>query len=227
MALPLLAALAPSIIQGATGLAQAFTANKRKKERELESLAGQMPKYGGAPSISQYYQRALERSTIPALQTALYKQGQNLIGRNLATGLAATGVRPGGQGAVAGLVQGATDASMKYLTEAERLREQRFREYAQAANLKGSEEKKQFDINQMQPYLNKFNLLAQRAAQAAVQQGSGLSNLASAVTNAGRIFAAKYGDTSGLGTGKKKGSSSYPVDEFGELRLDDYGNKIG
>jgi hypothetical protein len=227
MALPLLAALAPSIIQGVSGLGQIFGAKKRAKEREVEAQAAMQPQYGGSPGIAEYVQQSRQLANTAAQRSALYKQQEQQIARNLATGLGATGYRPGGQSAVAGLVQGATDASMRNLAQAENLREQRIARSGQAAQMKSGEDLRMFQMNKLQPWQTKFNLLAQKAAQAAVQQGSGLSNLASAATNAGRIFAAKYGDTSGLGTGKKKGSSSYPVDEFGELRLDDYGNKIG
>jgi hypothetical protein len=220
----ILAAVAPSILGG---LGQIFSSKQKQNQQNFEQQLAKMPKYTESPEISRYYQQALQQANVAPERTASYIQQQQQIARNLATGLGATGYRPGGQSAVAGLVQGATDASMRNLAQAENLREQRIARSGQAAQMKSGEDLRMFQMNKLQPWQTKFNLLAQKAAQAAVQQGSGLSNLASAATNAGRIFAAKYGDTSGLGTGKKKGSSSYPVDEFGELRLDDYGNKIG
>lgn len=170
--------------QAAAGLAQILTAGKRKKERAVEAQAANMPKYAGSQSLEQYYQQALQQANTAAQQSALYKQGQNLANRNLATGLASLSTRPGGQGAVAGLVQGANDASMSNLARAEAQKEQRFGRLGQAAQMKTAENYKQFQINQMQPWETKYNLLAARAAAAAAQQQAGWQNLTGAGTTA-------------------------------------------
>lgn len=205
----------PSIVGGVGGLLQTAFAGKRRKERELEAQAAQQPQYAGSPALSQYYQQALQQANTAAQQSALYKQQQQQIGRNLATGLAATGFRPGGQAAVSGLVQGATDASMRNLAQAENLREQRFGRLGQAAQAKSAEDLRRFQMNQLQPWQTKFNMLAQRAAQAAAQQQAGLSNLASAASNAARVAAAGLSnntdDTTGKTTSKATSKSNADI----------------
>ena len=194
----------PSIVGGVGGLLQTAFAGKRRKERELEQQAAMQPKYGGSPALDQYYQQALQQANTAAQQSALYKQQQQQIGRNLATGLSATGFRPGGQGMVSGLVQGATDASMRNLAQAEGQKERRFGVLGQVTQAKSAEDLRKFQMNQLQPWQTKFNMLAQRAAQAAQQQQSGLSNLASAAANAGRVAVA------GLDSGLSKVKAEKP-----------------
>jgi len=219
----ILAAVAPSILGG---LGQIFSSKQKQNQQNFEQQLAKMPKYTESPEISRYYQQALQQANVAPERNASYIQQQQQIARNLATGLGATGYRPGGQSAVAGLVQGATDASMRNFANAQQLQNQRFNLLGRAAEMKRGERQRAFasESDYQRSLVNKA--IAQSQAST-FQKQAGWSNLASGLSNVGRIYAAKYGDTSGLGTGKKKGSSSYPVDEFGELRLDDYGNKIG
>lgn len=169
-------------VSALSGIAQIATSGKKKKERALEAQAANAPKYGGNEGIDKYYQQALEQANTSASQSALYKQGQNLANRNLAAGLGALSTRPGGQGAVAGLVQGASDTSMRNLAQAEAQKERRFGTLGQATQMKAGEDWKKFQINQQQPWETKYNLLAAKAARAAEQQQAGFQNISSAAS---------------------------------------------
>jgi len=164
---------------GALGsLGQILTAGTRKKEQALEQQAANAPKFGGSSALDQYYQQSLQQAMTPAAQSAMYKQQQNLINRNLATGIGATNMgRPGGQGAIASMVQGSTDASSRALAGAEQQKEQRFARLGQVTSQKAAEDMRKFQINQMQPWETKYNLLAAKAAKAAQQKQAGFQNL--------------------------------------------------
>lgn len=183
-------------VGAATGIAQIAAAGKRKKERALEAQAANIPKFAGSPSLDQYYQQALQQANTAAQQSAMYKQGQNLAARNLAQGASLIQTGNIGQGAVSKLVQGANDATMSNLARAEAQKEQRFGRLGQAVGMKSAEDVRKFQINQMQPWEAKYNLLAARAAQAAQQQQAGLQNITGAATTGAYIAA--------LGKGKNK-----------------------
>jgi hypothetical protein len=176
MAIPLAAIMAGAGALGSLG--QILTAGTRKKEQALEEQAANAPKFGGSTALDQYYQQSLQQAMTPAAQTAMYKQQQNLINRNLASGIAATNLgRRGGQGAIQGLVQGSTDAATRALAGAEQLKEQRFGRLGQVTSQKAAEDYRKFQINQMQPWETKYNLLAAKAAAAARQKQAGFQNL--------------------------------------------------
>jgi hypothetical protein len=178
-ALPTLTAIMSGV--GTLGsLGQILTAGKKKKEEALEAQAANAPKYGGSSALDQYYQQSLQQAMTPAAQSAMYKQQQNLINRNLASGIAATNLgRRGGQGLIQGLVQGSTDSAMRALGGAEQQKEQRFARLGLVTSQKAAEDARKFQINQMQPWETKYNLLAAKAAKAAQQQQAGFQNLMS------------------------------------------------
>lgn len=174
-------------ISALTGLGQILFSKKRQKEQELESQAALQPKYAGSPELETLYQQSLQQATTPAAQTAQYKQQMNLINRQMGAGLA--GAR--GQADVARLTQIGTDASMRALSQAENLKESRLGRLAGVTQQKAAETMRKFQINQMQPWETKYNLLAARAAQAARQQQAGLSNIAQAGVYASGLFGDK------------------------------------
>ena len=172
------------ITGGATALGQILTAGKKKKEQALEQQANMMPKYAGSGALDTYYQQALQQANTAAQNTALYKNAMNQANRNLGAGLAGSNIAQGGQGLVSKLVQGADDASMRALSGAEQLKAQRFGQLGQATGMKSAEDMRKFQINQMQPFEAKYNLLAAKAARAAQQQQAGFQNLANLGTTA-------------------------------------------
>jgi hypothetical protein len=198
-------------IKGGTGIAQLLASGKRKKERELEAQTANMPKYAGSQSLDQYYQQALQQANTAAAQSAMYKQGQNLANRNLAQGLSLVQTGNIGQGGVSKLVQGANDATMRNLTQAEAQKEQRFGRLGQAAQMKSAEDFRKFQINQQQPWETKYNLLASRAAAAAQQQQAGFQNLSGAGTDVATGLLYKNKKTKG-GNTTQDNSGGYDYD---------------
>lgn len=174
-----------------TGLAQALTSGKKKKEAALEAQAASAPKYAGSSALDQYYQQSLQKANTAAEQSSLYKGQINQANRALAAGIGATTASGGGQGAIAKLVQGNTDATGRALGMAEQQKEQRFNQLGQVTQEKSAEDMRKFQINQMQPWETKYNLLAAKAAQAAAQKQAGLSNIVSSATNAATAYGAK------------------------------------
>ena len=173
-----------------TGLAQALTSGKKKKEAALEAQAANAPKYAGSSTLDQYYQQSLQRANTAAEQSALYKGQINQANRALAAGVGATTASGGGQGAIAKLVQGNVDATGRALAGAEQQKEQRFNQLGQVTQQKSAEDYKKFQINQMQPWETKYNLLAAKAAQAAAQKQAGLQNIVGSATSAATAFGA-------------------------------------
>jgi hypothetical protein len=190
-------AVAPAAIAagigGLTGILQAAFSGKRKKEKALEAHAANAPQYAGSSSFDKYFQRAYQESNTAAQQSALYKNQINAANRALAAGLGATTATGGGQGAISKLAQGYTDAAGRAITGAEQQKERRVAQFGQAAQAKSAEDMRKFQINKMQPWETKYNLLAARAAQAAQQQQAGLQNIIGSATNLATV----------LGGGKK------------------------
>lgn len=196
-------AVLPSLIGAGTGLFQALFSGKRRRERELERFAQNMPQYQGSQALDKFYQQSLQNATLAAQQSALYKQQTNMANRAMAAGLTAPGI---GQGNVAKLVQGTQDAYGRALSQAEGLREQRMGVLGQASQMKAADDMRKYQFNQMKPFEARYNLLAARAAAAGRQQQAGFGNLASGLVNAGTILAAGQGegDNNLLGFKRKK-----------------------
>lgn len=208
MGLPLLAALAPSIIQGATGLFQAFTANKKKKERDFEEELAKMPVYEGAPEIARNYQQSLQRANVGLGQLESTKLAQREQSRNLNNILSYAASRPGGQGLLSKLYEQQNLGTQGIYRNAETEKNRRMAELSRAAQMQAADLGKIYASKR-----EKQGMLASAKQQKAVAAGqqtlSGLSNVSSAAMNAGRIFAAKYGTG---GTGKNK----FGIDDFDE-----------
>lgn len=194
-----------------TGLAQALTSGKKKKEAALEAQAANAPKYEGSSALDQYYQQSLQKANTAAEQSALYKGQINQANRSLAAGVGATTASGGGQGAISKLVQGNVDATGRALGMAEQQREQRFGQLGQVTQQKSAEDMRKFQINKMQPWETKYNLLAAKAAQAAQQQQAGFSNIAGAAMNAATAFGGKGSKTPNNG-GSAASSAGYDYD---------------
>lgn len=192
----------PALIGAGAGLFQALTAKKQQKETDLEAHAANAPQYAGSSSFDKYFQRAYQESNTAAQQSALYKNQINAANRALAAGLGATTATGGGQGAISKLAQGYTDAAGRAITGAEQQKERRFAQFGQAAQAKSAEDMRKFQINKMQPWETKYNLLAARAAQAAQQQQTGLQNIVGSATNLATILGGgkKTTDNTTIGT---------------------------
>lgn len=185
----------------AGGVAQIIAAGKKKKEKALEQHAENAPQYAGSKGIDQYFAQAEQMANTAAEQTAQYKLGQLQNQRNMASGLAGSNVVQGGQGLVSKLVQGTNDASMKNLVGAQQLKNQRFNQFGQAAQMKSAQDLRKFQINQQQPWETKYNILARKAAAAADQVRAGVGNISSSISGASTLLGAKWMKDKGIDTG--------------------------
>lgn len=157
-------------VKALTGALQTAFSNKRKKERELERFAQTAPKFAGSPELEKYYKQSEQQAMTAPTQSALYKQQMNQIGRQMGMGI-------GAGGDVSKLTQIGTDAAMRAAAGAEQQKEQRFARLGNVMQQKAAEGMRKFQINQMQPFQTKYNLLAAKAAAAARQQEAGLQNI--------------------------------------------------
>ena len=144
-----------------------FGAGKaRRTQKDLENYANT---FQPNQSILDYYGKALQKYNVNPYNSTQYQTQQNNIGRNLATGIAASQNKRLGLSAIGGLVQGSNDASAKAVAQAEAEQGQNLSRLGQAAGMKTNEEQKKFDML--------YNLKAMKAGQAANTVNSGIRNI--------------------------------------------------
>lgn len=211
--LPLLSAGA-GLVQSIIGGAKA-----KKYQRQLENM--QSPTYNPNQGILDYYNKALARYNVNPTESALYKRQMQGIDRNVSNSIAALQDRRSATAGASSLLRAANDATLDANVAAERQRDQRFGELGGATNMKAGEERTAFDINQMQPFERKYNLLAMRAGAANELANTGLSNLFSGLQNTSitnsmypRQRRTRYPRTSG--TTSRTNSDSI-LNEMGEI----------
>lgn len=180
-------------IQGVAGLAQTiFGGSKAKKyQRQLERM--ESPTYNPNQGIMDYYNKALARYNVNPTETALYKRQMQDIDRGVSTGISALQDRRSGVAGASSLLRAANDARLNANVAAEQERNRRFGELGGATQLRAGEERRAFDINQMQPFERRFNLLAMRAGAANQLANTGMSNVFQGLSN---LQAALYPDES-------------------------------
>lgn len=183
-------------VQTLGGLAQTFFSGKRKAERNLENA--QSPTYTPNQSINDYYKTALNRYNVNPYSSALYKMQTNNIGKGVATGISSLADRRGGLAGISNIIQGQDDALLKAGVTAEEERNKRFSQLGTATTIKAGEDRKAFDINELQPFERKYNLLAQKASAANATKAAGLNNIFSGISTI----------AGGLGSSKKKSADN-------------------
>ncbi len=175
--MPGFAALIPSIAQGVVGLGQAIFGGKKAKkaQKQLENLKS--PTYNPNSSILNYYNQALSRYNVNPTDTAMYKRQMQGIDRGVAQGITGLQDRRSGVAGLSSLLRSGNDARLDAEVAAENQRNQRFGELGQASNMKAGEERMAFDINQMQPFERKYNLLSMKAGAANQTANAGMQNM--------------------------------------------------
>lgn len=163
------------------GLAQSIFSGRKRKERELEKYA---ETWKPSQSILDYYNQAYARYNPNAYQSKMYQEQQNQIQRNLATGIGASQERRGGLANIAALTQGASDSSRRAATAAEQMQGQQLSQLGSAAQQKAAQDRYGYEL--------KYNLLAQKAGQAARTQNMGLQNLYGGLADLATVGMAKY-----------------------------------
>lgn len=174
--------IVPLIAAGA-GIAQSiFGANKAKKyQRQLDNM--QSPTYNPNRGILDFYNQALARYNVNPTESALYKRQSQNIQRNQAAGIMGLNDRRSVLAGLPSLLRASNDAALNTEVAAEQQRDQRFSQLGQATEAKAGEERTAFDVNQMQPFERKFNMLAQRAGAANQLTNTGLSNIFGGIQN--------------------------------------------
>lgn len=188
-ALPLLTkiGLGAAAAQGVMGGIQALTSGARKREKELEKLAGQSPTYSGSRELEGFYNESLRRYQQSPYQSAKFIMGRNLAERNQATALGALTQRNQGLAGAGRLASVSANQSNQLVAQAENDRRQDFGMLGQAGRQLAQDKLTQFDINQMTPYNRKFGLAQMKAQAANERKNAGLQMLGGALSNAASI----------------------------------------
>lgn len=157
-------------IQSVLGMIQA-----NKAQKQLSKL--QSPTYKQSAGVLDYYNKALSKYNVNPYQSDYYNEQKQLGQRNLASGLSALSGRGMALAGVNSLVQNNSDRMLKAGVNAEQMQRQDLSQLGQAAQLKAGEEQAAFQQNEMLPYQNKFNLLAQKASGGNQIANSGFKNM--------------------------------------------------
>lgn len=188
-ALPLLTkiGLGAAAAQGVMGGIQALTSGARKREREVEKLAGQSPTDSGSRELENAYIESLRRYQQSPYQTAKFIMGRNLAQRNQANILGALTQRNQGLSGAARAESIGINQANQLVREGEMERRQDFNTYLQTGRQLAQRKLTQFDINQMTPYNRKFGLAQMKAQAANERKNAGLQMLGGALSNAASI----------------------------------------
>ena len=173
-------------VQAAGGIAQMFGSGKDEAQTRLEKLAKNSPLKPQSKTIHDYYGEALQRYNENPYQSAAYQMAQLQANRSNAAGLNMLGQSNMGAklGAVGRMTQMRNDALQRAGVQAEGIKNQRFGQLGQAAQMKQNEENQLFDINQMTPYNRQFGLQQYKTQAANERYNAGMGMLGSAVGNA-------------------------------------------
>jgi hypothetical protein len=146
----------------------------RKAQKQLEGM--QSPEYKKNQGILDYYNQALSRYNVSPTDSAMYKRQMNNIGRGVATGISSLQDRRSGQTGISSILRAQNDASLNAEVAAESQKNQRFGELGNATNMKAGEDRTAFQINEVQPFERKYNLLSMKAGAANQTSNTGISN---------------------------------------------------
>ena len=206
-ALPLLTkiGLGASAAQGVMGGIQSLTSGARKREKELEKLAGQSPTYSGSRELEGFYNESLRRYQQSPYQSAKFIMGRNLAERNQAAALQAVTQRNQGLAVASRIANVSANQANQLVAQAENDRRQDFGMLGQAGRQLAQDKLTQFDINQMTPYNRKFGLAQMKAQAANDRKNAGLQMVGGALSNAASIAMA-----SAMGGGETKTPPAKP-----------------
>jgi len=169
--LPLMAA------QAALGIGQAIGGfiQQRKATKQLEGM--QSPTYTPNQSILDYYNKSLAKYKVDPRQTDLYRMQEQNANRELSSGLSSLQSRGQALAGVNNLVQAKNDSLLKASATAEQMQGQDLNRLGQATAMKTTEDQREFEINQQQPFERKYNLKALKASGGTNIANAGISNI--------------------------------------------------
>ena len=97
------------------------------------------------------------------------------------------------------MIQGQNDSLLKAGIAAENQKDQRFSQLGGATQMKAGEDRQAFNINKMQPFERKYNLLAMKAGAANKTANDGLQNMFNGLGSIGnaKMLENMYGNQTG------------------------------
>jgi hypothetical protein len=179
-----------AIGKGVIGGIQALVGGGRagKAQRELE---GMVNSYQPNASITDYYNKALQRYSNNPYNSASYQNQMQNVNRNIATGIGGLQDRRSALGGITSLVQAGNDASLRAVAGAEQQGAQALGQLGQATGMKATEDRRKFDM--------KYNLLALKAGAGNQMMNTGIQNVFGAAGDMANYYTAKemYGGNGG------------------------------
>ncbi len=167
----------------------------KKAQKKQEALANaQKPDQG----ITDYYKSALQRYNTDPYQSQFYKQAQQGVNRNLATGINALQSRRSAVGGISALVSNSNDALRNAGVGAENMRNQAFGQLGQAAGVNAQEQKYPLEM--------KYNLYGAQAAGYNQASNAGMQTAYNGLGTVGSYLAMNKGNR---GSGNYNGMGSY------------------
>lgn len=196
-------------IQAGAGVIQAGLGylQSSKAQKALERLKS--PTYAPNAGLSQYYKTALDRYQTNPYSSQQYTVATQSARRNQAAGLAALNDRRGGVAGISRLTAITNDSALKAGVQAEGQQNLRFSQLGGATQAKAADDRYAFQINQLMPYQNKYNLLAGKAGGGNQIMNAGLQNIYGGIQSGGEYETLKklYG-SGGLGGGGGSGGGA-------------------
>lgn len=187
--MPVTAGLVSAGIQGLGGLYQSVTSGRQNKENQLNAFAKQNPLAQESPSISNYYQNALNRYQENPYNSAPYLISRQEADRRLMSSIGALQDRKSAIGGISKLDLMRTDAQNQAIRNAEAMKGQQFSQLGQATQMQNAQDRYLFDVNKLTPYNRMFGLKQYGAEAANQRYNAGLQMMGSALGNAAQIGA--------------------------------------
>lgn len=168
---------------GAVGLGTTIFGDIKahKAQNQLANMKG--PAYTPSQSISDYYNKALQRYSVNPYQSAAYQQQLQQIQGTTAAGLAGLQDRRSAIGGVGALTQNQNNAQLGATGMAEQQQGQNLAQLGQAAGAQTGQQQQAFDINQQQPFVRNYNLQAMKAGGYNQIANAGLQTFGGAVNS--------------------------------------------
>ena len=209
MPIPLLAAAAPGILQGVTGLIQSISGGSKAKKAEsaLENL--KTPTYQANKGIMDYYNQAMQRYNVNPYQSQQYQYGQTSANRNLAAGIGALQDRRSAVGGISRLTAGANDAALRNGMAAENEQSNRFSQLGSATGMKAQDDMTRFQYNDVAPYEKQYNLLSMKAGAANQMQNAGMQNMFGGLSSLSMLGSDSLLNSAGKTGGAASSNSGY------------------
>lgn len=184
MTLPLI----PIAAQFLGGGLQSLFSGSGAANAALEKLTKESPTYTGGNSISDFYNKALQRYNVNPYTGALYQKTMQNAQRVTNQGLSALQDRRSALGSIGKLLALQNDASLNASVAAENQQQRQLQQLGTASQSKANEEKYQYQQNELNPYLRRLSLAQQKAGGAAATQQAGISNIFGALNSAAMLL---------------------------------------